>query len=52
MAINDSIKNDIFNVCSGKELTIQNLADMISPNQIYIPRTYGEVEHIHGITLN
>ncbi len=40
VAINDSIKNDIFNVCSGERITIQNLADKISPNQIYIPRTY------------
>lgn len=48
VAINDSIKNDIFNVCSGERITIQNLADIISSNQIYIPRTYGEVEHIHG----
>jgi UDP-glucose 4-epimerase len=48
IAIDDSIKNEFYNVCSGRRITIQELADLISSDQTYIPRTYGEVEHIHG----
>jgi UDP-glucose 4-epimerase len=48
IALNKDAKDDIFNVCSGKRISIQKLADLISTNQTYIPRTYGEVEHIHG----
>ena len=48
IALNDKAKNEIYNVCSGRRISIQQLADIISPNQTYIERTYGEVEHIHG----
>ena len=48
VALSEEIKDDIFNVCSGRRITIQELANIISPDQTYIERTYGEVEHIHG----
>lgn len=48
IALNDKAENEIYNVCSGRRISIQQLADIISPNQTYIERTYGEVEHIHG----
>ena len=48
IALNKKAKNEIYNVCSGRRISIQDLANIISPNQTYIDRTYGEVEHIHG----
>lgn len=48
VALDSRIKNDVFNVCTGKGISIQDLANIISPEQTYIPLTYGEVEHICG----
>ena len=48
VALDNRIKNDVFNVCTGKGISIQDLANIISPEQTYIPLTYGEVEHICG----
>ena len=48
VALEDRAVNDIYNVCSGNRISIKQLAEMISSNYVYIDRTYGEVEHIHG----
>jgi len=48
VAIHPDAVDEIYNVCSGRRISIQDLATLISDNHIYIERTYGEVEHIHG----
>lgn len=48
LAINDEAVNEIYNVCSGYRISIKELAETISQDYVYIERTYGEVEHIHG----
>ncbi|MDB2604779.1 NAD-dependent epimerase/dehydratase family protein [Gammaproteobacteria bacterium] len=48
VALHDKAVNDIYNVCSGNRISIKQLAEMISDDYVYIDRTYGEVEHIHG----
>lgn len=48
VACHEKAVNEIYNVCSGNRISIKELAEMIDKNYIFIDRTYGEVEHIHG----
>ena len=41
VALDNRIKNDVFNVCTGKGISIQDLANIISPEQTYIPDLWG-----------
>ncbi len=47
-AENKKVGSGVYNVCSGQRISIKDLADLISMDQTFIERTYGEVEHIHG----